>query len=77
VPSGETRASPDGRLRVGLGHFCTLGLSLLCPNEPTRLAADSPLMIGLVPGMIIEDHKGSDHAIAPGEYLGRDPAGGS
>ena len=43
----------------------------------TRLAADSPLMIGLVPGMIIGDHKGSDHAIAPGESLGRDPAGGS
>jgi hypothetical protein len=44
-------------------------------DKPGR--PDSPLMIGLVPSMIIADHKGPDHAIAPGEYLERDPAGGS
>jgi hypothetical protein len=44
-------------------------------DKPGR--PDSPLMIGLVPSMIIADHKGSDHAIAPGEYLERDPASGS
>jgi hypothetical protein len=39
------------------------------------LAADSPLIVGLVPSMIIGDHKESDHAIAPGEYLGKDRVG--
>jgi hypothetical protein len=48
----------------------------LCPiHSGPSVAADSPLIIGLVPGMIIGDHEESDHAIAPGEYLGTGRAG--
>jgi hypothetical protein len=56
------------------GTKCHLCLGPL-GNQPAvvRIAADSPLRIGLVPGMIIGDpKKGSDHAIPAGEYLGKD-----
>jgi hypothetical protein len=45
------------------------------PWRIIRVAAGSMLTIGLVPSMIMRDQKGSDHAIAPGEYLGKDRVG--
>jgi hypothetical protein len=44
-------------------------------HSSPSVAADSPLIVGLGPGMIIGDREESDHAIAPGEYLGKDRVG--
>jgi hypothetical protein len=47
-------------------HRPVRGLVVIIPA-----VVDRPLRVGLGPSRIIGSYQGSDHAIAPGEYLGR------
>lgn len=62
---GRVAAAPDTTPSV----FCAIHRCLI------RAEVHRSLRVGLVPRMIIGDHKGPEHAIAPCQYLGNNRDG--